>query len=148
MISPPIFWPMLLIMQAGASAAAGRPEQGFPPLEEAFALFGEESNDVFLPEFELLRADLFTAVDRAAEASPVYRSALGTSRRIGIPMSELRALTRLTTAGSEGDRLLFADELRASLASFTEGFETADLRDADAALRSVDELHDRTPRGP
>jgi predicted ATPase/class 3 adenylate cyclase len=150
MISPPIFWPLLLFLKAGASGVAGRPELGLPPIDEGIALLGgPDSRAMLLPELELLRGDLLMAADRSAETGvAAYRSALQGARRIGVPMSELRALTRLTTSGEERDRSLFADELRASLATFTEGFETADLRDAGAALRSAGEVHDRAPRGP
>ena len=54
-------------------------------------------------------------------------------------MPELRALTRLVGAAGAADRAARIEELRVAHAAFTEGFETADLREAAEVLGSPSE---------
>jgi hypothetical protein len=138
--SPPIFWPMLQFLDAGASGAAGRPDAGLVSIERAIALVGGSgpaSGFMLLPEFELLRGDLLAALDRREEAVAAHRTALEAARRLGVSMSALRALTRLA-ASTEGDeRTTMLDGLRAARAGVHEGAQTADLREAHAVLAAA-----------
>ena len=134
LVTPPVFWPMLLWLDAGASGAAGRPAEGLAPIGQAVELMGPGSTGMLLAELELLRGDLIEATGGPAKRRRTWREALASARRIGVAMSELRALTRLVRSASGEERAALAGELRTVLAGFEEGVETADLREAGAAL--------------
>ena len=70
-----------------------------------------------------------------AKAEDSFRSALAIAREQGTRGYELRAATSLARLWREHDRRAEARDLLAPLyASFTEGFDTADLKDAKALL--------------
>ncbi len=59
MVSPPVFWPMLLFVEASARGRAGTPADAMGPLDEAISLMGgRENGAVFIPEMLVLRGDL------------------------------------------------------------------------------------------
>jgi hypothetical protein len=89
---------------------------------------------MLLAELELVRGDLLAASGEPVLAVAAWQDALASARRIGVTMSELRALTRLVGAASGEAREALADELRTVLAGIAEGLGTADLLDAAAAL--------------
>jgi len=62
-----------------------------------------------------------------------WTDALTAARGLEVRTPELRALTRLVAAAGDSDRALI-EELRTVRDTFTEGFETADLREAAEAL--------------
>jgi predicted ATPase/class 3 adenylate cyclase len=134
LISPPVFWPMLLFVAASSSGAAGRPAEGLDSIDQALEMVGEDTPFALLPEFQLVRGDLLAALERRPEAQAAYRNALASARRIDVPMAELQALTRLVRTSDDDGRAELATELRTSLEGFTEGFATADLREARVAL--------------
>jgi predicted ATPase/class 3 adenylate cyclase len=135
--TPPVFWPLLLSVQAGAYARAGRAADGLPLVDEALEIAGRGSVKTLLPEFHLLRGDLLCAVpggDRA-DAVACFQRARDVARDLDARMSQLRAATRLCRVGrgggdaEEGRRLLSA-----VYEAFTEGFATADLIEARELL--------------
>ena len=136
LVSPPVFWPMLLFVAAGSAGAAGRPTEGLEPIERALAMLGPDPSFALAPGLQLVHADLLAALDRP-EASDAYRVALASARRIGVRMAELQTLTRLVRRSTGDERTQRAGELRAVLDGFTEGFGTADLREAQAAMAEV-----------
>ena len=84
-----------------------------------------------------LKGELLLAQDasNAAQAEQSFRTAIEISRKQNAKSWELRATTSLARLlGQQGKR----DEARAMLADiynwFTEGFDTADLKDAKALL--------------
>jgi predicted ATPase/class 3 adenylate cyclase len=133
LVSPPVFWPMLLFVVAGSAGAAGRPAEGLEPIELALGMLGPNPTFALAPELQLVHGDLLAALGRP-DAREVYVGTLATARRIGVPMAELQALTRLVRTATGEDRTAFVTELRTALDALDEGFETADLRDAWAAL--------------
>ncbi len=82
----------------------------------------------------VLRGDLLRDTGATEAAVAAWTQALAAARRIEARTPELRALTRLVGAADGADRASLVEELRAVHASFTEGFDTADLREAQAAL--------------
>jgi hypothetical protein len=68
----------------------------------------------------------------ATTASTPVREGLGLARAMGSRMQELRAL--VTLARLTPDDAAVATELDSVVAGFTEGLDTADLRDARALL--------------
>ena len=147
MRTPPVFWPMLLFVSGGASHQAGRSSDGLRPVDAAIAMIGPDSGSVLLPELWLLRGDILAAIhdtwDRSAptiepEAEECYRRAYDLAASLGARMPQLRAATRLrrlSLARDDADpTVLTRGSLRAVLDTFTEGFETLDLREAREAL--------------
>ena len=142
LVSPPVFWPMLLYLDGTASGRAGLPARGLGPIEEAIALVGPETSAAFLPEMLLLKGDLLAALEATGEAVPsgsrsMYELALEKASRIGARMSELRAATRLCRSAADDSAVTRQRDLQAILGTFTEGFGTSDLVEA-RALASVD----------
>ena len=60
--SPPVFWPFLLFVDAGASHRAGRPADGLGPLDAAIEIMSPGPGTTMLPELHLLKGDLLAAL--------------------------------------------------------------------------------------
>ena len=131
---------MLLVMDAGALGAAGRPAEGLAPVDAAIAYMSVDTGTSVLPEFRLLKGDLLAARAAggdgdASEADHWYRLAFEQARDLGARMPQLRAATRLCRPGRDAtSREANRGALSAVLDTFTEGFETADLVEARQAL--------------
>ncbi|HEY6420046.1 MAG TPA: tetratricopeptide repeat protein [Candidatus Binataceae bacterium] len=134
--SPSTAWPVVILVET--YSRLGRFEEALAALKESEAraapLFG-------VTELRRARAQLQLEAGGCSprEAEEQFREAMGTSRDQGAKSLELRATTSLARLlAKQGKR----DEARAILADiynwFTEGFDTADLKDAKAVL---DELN-------
>ncbi|MDQ4028970.1 MAG: adenylate/guanylate cyclase domain-containing protein, partial [Actinomycetota bacterium] len=138
--TPPVFWPLLLSIEARALAGSGRPRDGLARIDEAIEIASHASGTTLLPEFYLLRGDVLLALsDGITErAEPWFKHALDVARDVGARMPELRAAVRLCRLWrdqgnvEDGGRLLHA-----VYDSFTEGFATADLVEARGVLETV-----------
>ena len=138
--TPPVFWPMLLSMQAGAYSAAGRPALGLPLINEAIQVGSVSSSKVFAPDSLVLKGDLLLAVDpgHPAEAEALFRLAVDIAQQFNLPMLELRAalkLARLWQGQNKNPQAL--DLLKASYAKINEGFNTLDLKQAQTLLEQL-----------
>jgi tetratricopeptide (TPR) repeat protein len=135
--SPPVFWPMLLQMQAEAHGLAGDHAQALAVLEKALALVPPNGGGFLTPELFRLKGTLLLSLssDHAPEAQNLFERSQKIAQDLELPMLELRAAIRIYCLwhdqGQEekGRRLLSQVYGR-----FTEGFETADLREAKALL--------------
>jgi tetratricopeptide (TPR) repeat protein len=127
--TPPIFWPVLLSLRAGAFALAGRSDEGLEVVEEAIAVTSESDM------LAMLKGDLLSSRSDVESAVSSYERSLRLARGWGARMSELQAAIRLTrlhrAAGKQPDG---ADTLREVYATFTEGFESHHLVEARAVL--------------
>jgi len=120
-----------------AYAKTGRSGEGLRLIEDALAsvrVSGELSSHL---ELQRMKGELLLLQDvtNAAEAESCFRSAVEHAQRHGAKSFELRATLSLAhLLENQGKR----DEARAILAEiygwFTEGFDTADLKDAKAFL--------------
>jgi hypothetical protein len=138
--APPVFWPLLLFVQAGAYGQAGRPADGLAVIDEALEIAGRSGGMTLLPEFQLLKGDLLLALPRAHDADPEpwFQRAFDIAQGLDARMSQLRAavrLCRLRQARGNGEQS--GRVLRAIYDAFTEGFTTADLLEARALLESL-----------
>jgi len=128
-----------LILLAQALTACGRHGEGLSALREAEALVDETGERYLEAEIHRLQGNLLLARggnDRAVEAS--YSKALEVSRAQGARLFELRAAVDLARLWSEhGDRSRAAEILAPIYGWFTEGFETADLKEARALLDAL-----------
>jgi predicted ATPase len=122
---------------AEACGKAGRPEEGLLAVAKALARGAKTGAVYYQAELHRLEGEL--RLDRdpadalAAEAS--FRRAIEIARRQQAKSWELRAATSLARPRREQGRRAEARELLAPVYGwFTEGFDTADLKDAAALL--------------
>ena len=140
--SPPIFWPFLQFLDARARVRAGRPEDGLGAIDTALEILSVGGAS-FLADLYLLKGDVLAALPPAdgggaAPAAAWYRRAIDFAGPLGARMGHLRAATRLARLRrADGDPAGAARLLRPIFATFTEGFETADLREAKELLAAL-----------
>jgi class 3 adenylate cyclase len=125
--------PGLLIALSEAHARAGQLEEALAAIEQAFTTVGEQQ--IILPGVLWQRGEVHLKRVDETKAANDFRETIAVARRIGSKAFELRATTSLARLlAKQGNR----DEARAMLADiynwFTEGFDTADLKDAKALL--------------
>ena len=133
--TPPVFWPMLLYLQAGTCGLATRPGDGLNLLNEAMGLEAQSSAGPFASEFFRLKGDLLLALSRenVAEAESCFQNAVNLAMQA--PMLQLRAALRLSRLWREQGKTELARKLLSdAYQKFTEGFTTADLSEAKALL--------------
>jgi predicted ATPase/class 3 adenylate cyclase len=134
--SPPVFWPFLLFVDARASYRAGRPADGLPRLDAAIEIMSPAPGAIMLSELHLLKGDLLATLaaddgSGRSSAEPWYQLAFDRAGELDARMTRLRAATRLARLRqAEGDPEAVARTLGPILATFTEGFATADLLEA------------------
>lgn len=131
--SPPVFWPILLSIQAATLMRAGHPGDGLNPLDTALDIVKPVGGTTLWPEYQLLRGDMLLAApaQAATMAADCYRAALDRAEGLGARTAALRARTRLCRHfGTAGNR----DALETLVATFTEGFGTLDLIEAQEVL--------------
>jgi predicted ATPase/class 3 adenylate cyclase len=138
--SPPVFWPDLLQLLAGAYGATGRPADGLPLLDSAMRIASEQPGRLEAPEFLGLKGDLLLTVspENAAEAEGLYRQAVEIAREVRLPMFELRAALRLARLWrAQGKTKAARNLLGEAYAELTEGFTMPDLMQAQALLAEL-----------
>jgi len=129
--------PAFLALLAEALALAGKLEEGLATLDDALAKAAASGERGWDAEIHRLHGELTALLPSPdpAKAEKSFRTALAIARKQGTRGYELRAATSLARLwGEQGRR----DEARKLLAPvygwFTEGFDTADLKDARALL--------------
>jgi class 3 adenylate cyclase/predicted ATPase len=127
---------VLLALQADALLAIGRPEAALASV--AAGLNAVEKMGVARLEAELWRLKgeaLLAGAGTVTEAEAAVEKGIDVARRQNAKSWELRAATSLARLWREQGRRTEARDLLAPLyASFTEGFDTPDLKDAKALL--------------
>jgi predicted ATPase len=140
--TPPVFWPLLLHLCAGAYGAASKPEVGLQMMNEAIEIGSSSSARTLTSEFLILKGALLLVLssDHAAEAEGLYQRAVLNAQEVHVPMLELRAAMRLSRLWHEqGNREQALKVLNEAYSRITEGFTTADLREASALLADLSE---------
>jgi len=139
--SPPVFWPLLLHLEAGAMHRAGRPADGIAVLDPAIEMMSAGTGASVLPEFYLLKGDMRAAIEDGSDASGAetwYRAGHDRAGVIGARLPRLRAATRLARLRlADGDAAAAATVLGPILETFTEGFGTADLQEAREVMAAA-----------
>jgi predicted ATPase len=122
---------------AEAYAKMGRAEEGLRMLDKALATVDESEHRIYETEMHRLKGELLLqrSPDNHTEAETCYHKALDVAQSQQAKSWELRAATSLSRLWmSQGKR----DEARQLLGDvygwFTEGHDTADLKDAKALL--------------
>ena len=129
--------PCFLLLLAEAHAAAGQAEAGLGALAEALALVERTDERYQEAEIHRLRGELSwqRSVADTPEAEEAFQRALAVARRQEARSSELRAATSLARLWQQhGKRAAAYDLLAPIYGWFSEGFDTADLREAKALL--------------
>ncbi|MFL5732292.1 MAG: hypothetical protein ACJ78Q_03745, partial [Chloroflexia bacterium] len=135
--TPPVFWPLLLYLQAGVCGLAGQPADGFNLLTEAIEIVDQSSRKSMSSEFYELKGDLLLAQsrDNLAEAESWYKDGLDVALEVQAPTLELRAALRLSRLWREQGKPEPARKLLSdAYTKFTEGFSIADLTEAKSLL--------------
>ena len=132
--------PFYLTLLAEALALARKIEEGLAAVDDALARAAVSGERGWDAEIHRLRGELTGRLPYPdpAKAEESFRTALAIAREQGTRGYELRAATSLARLWCEQGRRCEARELLAPLyGSFTEGFGTADLRDAAALLAEL-----------
>ena len=132
--TPPVFWPFIRFIQAGAYVDAGSPGPGFPLIDEAIAMGGPDNP--IAPLFHIVRGDLSFLGPRPdlAAARASYEEAYAMAARLESRAPQLRAAGRLVRIATAAERPARLDALRTVHATFAEGHATADLGEAAELL--------------
>jgi TOMM system kinase/cyclase fusion protein len=136
------FRPYFLALLAEAQGAIGQPEAGLTVLTEALTLTETTGERWYEAELYRLKGELLLQQnsDNQAEAESAFHHALEIARTQQAKSFELRAATSLARLWQQQGKRQEAHNLLAPVYHwFTEGFDTADLKDAKALL---DELED------
>jgi predicted ATPase len=123
---------------AGALAKLGQAEAGLDLLGDALQTANTTNEKFFEAELHRLRGEMLLALDRASEAEAELQTALTIARRQQGRLWELRAATSLAEHWRDQGRHSDAYALLQPVYDwFTEGFDTADLKAAKAALDTL-----------
>jgi predicted ATPase len=137
---PQLLRPQLLCLLAAACMQTGRLDGGIGALTEARAIADEHKNGHYGAEIHRLKGELLLKKHRSntAEAQSCFERAIEIARDQSAKSWELRATTSLARLLAKLGR---RNEARMMLAEiygwFTEGFDTADLKDAKALLNEL-----------
>jgi len=134
--------PYCLALLAEAHGTIGQPETGLVMLTEALTLIDTTGERWYEPELHRLKGALLLqqSSDNHAEAESCFHHALDIARTQQAKSLELRVATSLARLWQQQGKIREARDLLAPIYNwFTEGFDTADLQEAQALL---DELED------
>ena len=135
-----VYTPLFLTLLAEALALAGKMQEALAALDDALATAAVSGARGWDAEIHRLRGELTARLPHPdpAKAEDSFRTALAIAREQGTRGYELRAATSLARLWHEQGRRDEARDLLAPLyASFTEGFDTADLKDAAKLLAEL-----------
>jgi len=125
-----------LCLLAEAYVATGRLDDGFSALTEAQAVADKNEEREHEAEIHRLKGELLLKREsNAAEAQGCFQRSIEVARQQSAKSLELRATISLARLrDKQGDRPAASAMLTAIYGWFTEGFDTADLKDAKALL--------------
>jgi predicted ATPase len=134
--------PYFLALLAEAYGIIGQPEAGLTALTEALTHADKTGERWYDAELHRLKGALLLRqnADNQAEAETCFQQAIGIARSQQAKSFELRAATSLARLWQQQDKRQEAHDLLAPVYHwFTEGFDTADLKDAKALLDALGE---------
>jgi adenylate cyclase len=132
--------PYFLCLLAEACSKTNRLDEGLGVLEEALAEVDVHENRMYEPEIYCLKGELLLKKheSNASEAQTCFQRAIEVARKQSAKSLELRATTSLARLLDQQGR---HDEALALIAEiynwFTEGFDTADLKEAKSLLEEL-----------
>ena len=125
---------------AEACLTAGHYDEGLEQASQAISSEGEIGVRFDLPRLQLLRGELLLHVPgrQSETAESCFRSAFEIAGAQAARGWALRAMTSMARLLAErGERMQAYDLLNPIYASFTEGFDTRDLKEAKALLDAL-----------
>lgn len=131
--------PMTLRFEAQALGDLGRPDEAFACLDEALTLVEATEERWWEAEIHHFRGELNEQCNGSREKSEAsFRRAIDVARCQNSKLYELRAATSLGRLWRDRGRREEAHDLVAPIYEwFTEGFETADMKDARALVEDL-----------
>ena len=133
-----IYHPHFLIILAKACAEGGRAHEGLGAVAEALGIISRSEERLHEAEIYRLKGVLLQMTERHAEAETCLSQALDVARRQQAKSLELRAAISLSQLWQRQGKPRQAHQLLAAVCDwFTEGCDTADLRDAKALLETL-----------
>lgn len=126
---------------AAAHLKAGYAEEGLRVLDEAWAVAQTTGTHIYESERYRLKGELLLiqSSDNPTEAETCFYQALDVSRHQQAKSLELRAATGMARLWQQQGKRQDAYDLLAPLyAWFTEDFDTADLKEANALLQELE----------
>jgi class 3 adenylate cyclase len=130
--------PYGLVCLAQAMASSGESAAALGLIDEAIGMMAATGHYQHEPEFYRIRGIALREQNDVAGSEAAFAEALGSARRRQMKAYELRAATDLARLWGEQGRREEARELLAPLYGwFTEGFDTADLKNAAVLLAEL-----------
>lgn len=123
---------------AHACLETGADREALAALDQALEATAATQERYYAPELERLRGAVLARQGRSDDAAACFETALRLAATMGAKSLELRAAMSLARLwGDRGNRRAALDLLGPIYAWFTEGFGTADLKDAKALLNAL-----------
>jgi predicted ATPase len=132
--------PYYLSLLAEAYGEAGQPEEGLKVLVEALALVDKTGERNWEAEVHRRKGELLLMQQgqKVVKAEECFRQALDTARRQQAKSLQLRAAMSLSRLWQHQGKQEEARQLLAEIYDwFTEGFDTADLKEAKSLLEQL-----------
>jgi predicted ATPase len=132
--------PHLLVFCIEALRVSGQTEEGLQGVTEEIALVDTMGERVYEAELHRLKGALLLqqSPDNQSEAETCFQKALDVARRQHAKSWDLRTATSLARLWQQQGKRQEAQDLLAPVYNwFTEGFDTADLKDAKALLEDL-----------
>ena len=127
-----------LALLAETYGRAGQVEAGLSLLEEALAAAHDKGERFYEAELYRLKGELLRQAGQQSAPAASFQKAIQVARSQSARLLELRAALHLSRLwAAQGQPAKARELLAGSYNWFTEGFETADLRDAKALLASL-----------
>jgi predicted ATPase len=119
-------------------ALSGEPAAALGLIDEAMGMMEAVGHRQYEPEFYRIKGIALREQNDVAGSEAAFAEALRSARRRQMKAYELRAATSLARLWGEEGRREEARELLAPVYGwFTEGFDTADLKEAKALLEEL-----------
>jgi predicted ATPase len=134
--------PYASALLAEAYGTMGQPEAGLTVLTEALTQADKAGERWWEPELYRLKGEFLLQLssDNQAEVETCFRHALDIARSQQAKSLELRAAMSLSRLWQQQGKRQEAHDLLAPVYNwFTEGFDTADLKDAKALIEELEE---------
>jgi len=130
--------PLGLAALAKASALRGEPAAAIALIGDAMAMMQATGHRQLEPEFHRLKGMALLGQNELAESQSAFESAVRIARRRQMKAYELRAATSLARLWRDQGKGREARDLLAPIYDwFTEGFDTADLKEAATLLSEL-----------
>ncbi|WP_457938372.1 adenylate/guanylate cyclase domain-containing protein [Mesorhizobium sp. 10J20-29] len=130
-----LFRPLFSLIRAGLLTELGRSQDALVTITDALAATAETGERWTEAELHRVRGELLLSQFKESEAEAAFTTALTIAREQGAKWWELRAATSIARLWHQQIRLVEArDTLSGVYGWFTEGFDTADLKEAKALL--------------